>query len=60
MDDSDTAPEGGIEIPRDHDLAPRRWLMPDGSIVGEAVNREGLELLKTKPEEYFRDTRRKK
>lgn len=50
------APEGGVELPRRHDLAPRRWRMPDDSIVSEAFNREAIELLKTDPDEYFRRT----
>jgi hypothetical protein len=31
--------------------------MPNGEIVGEAYNREAIELLKTDPDEYFRRTR---
>lgn len=49
----------GVELPRNHDLAPRSWQMPSGEIVGEAVNPEAVELLKTDPEEYFRRTRRR-
>jgi hypothetical protein len=41
-------------LPRRHDLEPRRWQLPSGEIVGEAINREAIELLKRDPEEYFR------
>lgn len=46
-------------LPRPHDLAPRQWRLPTGEIVGEAINHEAVELLKTDPEEYFRITRRR-
>ncbi len=46
----------GIELPRRNDLAPRRWLMPDGAIVSEAINLNAVELLKSDPDEYFRRT----
>lgn len=52
------APEGGVELPRRHDLAPRRWRMPNGEIVGEAINLEAIQLLKDDPDEYFRRTSR--
>ena len=52
------APDGRVELPRENDLQPRRWRMPDGSIIGEAVNREAVELLKNDPDEYFRRTGR--
>jgi hypothetical protein len=48
--------DGRVELPREHDLAPRRWRMPNGSIVGEAINRDAVELLKRDPDEYFRRT----
>lgn len=47
-----------IELARKHDLAPRQWRMPNGEIVGEAVNHEAVELLKNDPDEYFRRTRK--
>lgn len=50
--------DGRIELPREHDLAPKRWQLPSGEIITEAINHEALELLKTDPEEYFRRTRR--
>ncbi|WNO27565.1 hypothetical protein SEA_AGEOFDAPAGE_86 [Mycobacterium phage Ageofdapage] len=53
-----TAPTEGVELPRAHDLAPRRWRLPSGEIVFETVNREAIELLRTDPAEYFRRTRR--
>jgi hypothetical protein len=48
-----------IELERNHDLAPRRWRLPAGKIIGEAVNREAIELLKSDPDEYFHRTRRR-
>jgi hypothetical protein len=44
-------------LPRRHDLAPRRWQLPSGTIIGEAINWEAVELLKSDPDEYFRRTR---
>lgn len=49
-------PDDWVELPR-RDLAPRRWRTPEGSIVGEAINAEAIQLLKTNPDEYFRRTR---
>ena len=48
--------DGAVELPREHDLSPRRWRLPSGEIVGEAINREAVELLKNDPDEYFRRT----
>lgn len=50
---------GAVELPREHDLAPRHWRLPSGEIVSEAINREAIELLKSDPDEYFRRTRRR-
>lgn len=46
-------------LPRPHQLAPRQWQLPGGEIVGEAINREAVELLKSDPDEYIRRTRRR-
>lgn len=48
----------GVELPRAHDLAPRRWRLPNGEIVFDTTNHEAIELLKANPDEYFRRTRR--
>jgi hypothetical protein len=50
--------DGAVELERKHDLAPRRWRLPSGTIIGEAVNWEAVELLKSDPDEYFRRTGR--
>lgn len=50
--------EGAVELPRRHDLAPRSWRLPNGTIIGEAINEEAVRLLRDDPEEYFRRTRR--
>lgn len=52
------SPAEPVELPRSHDLQPRRWLMPDGSITAEAINHEAVDLLRDDPEEYFRRTGR--
>lgn len=49
--------DGRIELPRRHELAPRRWQLPNGEIVGEAVNHDAIALLKADPDEYFRRSR---
>lgn len=46
-----------IELPRRHDLEPRRWQTSENEIVGEAINQDAIELLKSDPNEYFRRTR---
>jgi len=46
-----------VELPRRHDLAPRLWQQPDGTITGEAINQEAIELLRRDPDEYFERTR---
>ncbi|QAX95722.1 hypothetical protein SEA_YOUREADOPTED_81 [Mycobacterium phage YoureAdopted] len=53
-----TAPNEGVELPRAHDLDPRRWRLPSGEVVFETVNRDAIELLKADPDEFFRRTRR--
>ena len=58
MGNNSVSDDGRVELPRDHDLAPRRWRLPSGEIIGEAVNREAIELLKRDPDEYFRRTGR--
>ena len=43
-----------IELARRHDMAPRRWLLPNGDVVGEAISREAVDLMRDDPVEYWR------
>ncbi len=49
--------DGAVELPRQHDLEPRSWRLPNGTIISDTVNEEAVRLLKTDPDEYFRRTR---